>query len=171
MYTCIKPSGCTLLNILQCCQLQLKKTGKRGVGGGAFPGGSVVKNLPANQETLNPQSRKTSHATEKQSPCAESLQLCPTLWPCGHGILQTRMLEWVAMPSSRGSFWTRNRTRISYISCVSSRVLYHQCDLGSPIWPCDWLKSFSGFSSLWIKTRTLHMALPNIIAWPGSYQR
>ena len=43
---------------------------------------------------------------------ATSLQLCPDLWDpidCSlpgssvHGILQARQLEWVAMPSSRGS--------------------------------------------------------------------
>ena len=44
--------------------------------------------------------------------CAKSLQLCPTiciLMECSlpgssvHGILQARILEWVSMPSSRGS--------------------------------------------------------------------
>ena len=44
--------------------------------------------------------------------CAKLIQLCPTLWdamdcnPPGssvHGILQARILEWVAVPSSRGS--------------------------------------------------------------------
>ena len=34
-----------------------------------------------------------------------------------HGILQVRILEWVAMPSSRGSSWSRDRTHVSYISC------------------------------------------------------
>ena len=44
-------------------------------------------------------------------------QLCPTV--CDpmdytvHGILQARILEWVAIPFSRGSFWPRNRTGIS----------------------------------------------------------
>ena len=33
-----------------------------------------------------------------------------------HGILQARILEWVAMLSSRGSSWPRGRTRISYCS-------------------------------------------------------
>ena len=32
-----------------------------------------------------------------------------------HGILQARILEWVAMPSSRGSSWPRDQT---YVSCV-----------------------------------------------------
>ena len=35
-----------------------------------------------------------------------------------HGILQARMLEWGAMPSSRASFWLRDRTCISYVSCT-----------------------------------------------------
>ena len=41
-----------------------------------------------------------------------------------HGILQARILEWVAMPSSRGSFQTRDQTCISYVPCIC-RVLYH----------------------------------------------
>ena len=63
---------------------------------------------------------------------AKLLQLCPTLCdpvdcsPSGsfaHGILQGRILEWVAMPSSRGSAWPRDWTCISYVSC--RWVLYH----------------------------------------------
>ena len=53
---------------------------------------------------------------------AKSLQLCPTLRnpmncsPPGsyvYGILQARILEWVAIPSSRGSSWPRDRTLVS----------------------------------------------------------
>ena len=50
-----------------------------------------------------------------------------------HGVLQARTLEWVAMPSSRGPSRPRDQTYISYISCIGRRVLYHQCNLGSPI--------------------------------------
>ena len=42
-----------------------------------------------------------------------------------HGILQARILEWVAMPSSRGSSRPRDRTHISYVSCIGGQVLYH----------------------------------------------
>ena len=61
----------------------------------------------------------------------ESLQACPTVCdpldcsPLGssvHGILQARMLERVAMPSSRGSSQPWDRT---CISCIGRRVLYH----------------------------------------------
>ena len=39
-----------------------------------------------------------------------------------HGILQARILEWVAMPFSRESSQPRDRTHISYISCTGRRV-------------------------------------------------
>ena len=45
--------------------------------------------------------------------------------PLSRGILQARTLEWVAMPASRGSSQPRDGTRVSYVSCVSRRVLYH----------------------------------------------
>ena len=52
-------------------------------------------------------------------------QACPTLChpmdcsPPGssvHGILQARILEWVAIPFSRGSSWSRDRIQFSYIA-------------------------------------------------------
>ena len=61
---------------------------------------------------------------------AESLQVCLTLCdsmdysPPGssvHGILQGRTLEWVAVPSSRGSSQPRDRTHISFGSCTAGR--------------------------------------------------
>ena len=38
-----------------------------------------------------------------------------------HGILQARILEWVAMPSSRRSFQPRDWTCVSCGSCISGR--------------------------------------------------
>ena len=52
-------------------------------------------------------------------------QLCPTLCdpmdynPQGssvHGISQARILEWVAISSSRGSSWPRDQARVSCIA-------------------------------------------------------
>ena len=71
----------------------------------------------------------------------QSLQLCLTLWDpnnCSslglsvHRILQERILEQVAMPSSRGSSLSRGQTHISWFSCIGRQVLYHKCHLGSP---------------------------------------
>ena len=39
-----------------------------------------------------------------------------------HGILKARILEWVAMPSSRGSCQPRDGTGVS---CIGSQILYH----------------------------------------------
>ena len=59
---------------------------------------------------------------------------CPTLLdpmdcsPPGssvHGILQARVLKWIAMPSSRGSSWPRDLTGVPYVSCIGRQVLYH----------------------------------------------
>ena len=73
--------------------------------------------------------------------CVKSLQSCPTLcnpmdyrWPGSpaHAILQARILEWVAISSSRGSSQPWDRTCISYISYIGRQALYHSCHIGSP---------------------------------------
>ena len=38
-----------------------------------------------------------------------------------HGILQARILKWVAMPSSRGFSWLRDQTHISCGFCIAGR--------------------------------------------------
>ena len=51
-------------------------------------------------------------------------QLCWTLWNCSppgssvHGILQARILEWVAIPFSRGSLKSRDWT---WLFCIAGR--------------------------------------------------
>ena len=65
------------------------------------------------------------------SVCARSLtQSCPTLCDtmvCSlpgsaiHGISQARILEWVAISSSRGSSWPRDWILVSCVSCVAGR--------------------------------------------------
>ena len=42
-----------------------------------------------------------------------------------HGISQARILERVAISSSRGSFWLRGWTCVSGISCFGRQILYH----------------------------------------------
>ena len=46
-----------------------------------------------------------------------------------HGILQARILEWVAMAFSKESFWCKDQTHVSY---VGRQVLHQLCYLGSP---------------------------------------
>jgi len=50
-----------------------------------------------------------------------------------HGILQGRILEWVAIPFSRGSSRPRDRTWVSHIA--GRQRLYHLSHQGSP-WFC-----------------------------------
>ena len=45
--------------------------------------------------------------------------------PLSLGILQVRILEWIAMPSSRGSSQPRDQMLISFVSCIGRKVLYH----------------------------------------------
>ena len=59
-----------------------------------------------------------------------------------HGILQAKILEWVAMPSSRGSFWHKDQTCISRVSCVGRWILYHWYHLGSPREKSRWVGLF-----------------------------
>ena len=55
-------------------------------------------------------------------PQVKVAQSCPTLCDpldyTAHGILQARILEWVAVPFSRGSSQPRNRTQVS---CIAGR--------------------------------------------------
>ena len=53
---------------------------------------------------------------------AKLLQLCLTL--CDPMILQARILEWVAMRFSRGSYRPGDQICVSYFSCIGRRVLY-----------------------------------------------
>ena len=68
-----------------------------------------------------------------------SVRLCDPMdySPAGssvHGLLQARMLEWLAISYSRGSSRPRDWSWISCISCIGRRVLYH----------CAWEASSKG---------------------------
>ena len=87
----------------------------------------IWKSVPTLCICSNPNfSQSLADACER----AKSLQLCPTLCdsmdysPPGfsvHGILQARILEWVAIPFSRGSSQPRAQTHVSCISCIGGR--------------------------------------------------
>ena len=49
-----------------------------------------------------------------------------------HGISQANVLVWVAIFSSRGSFWSRDLIHVSYVSYIIKWILYHWRHLGSP---------------------------------------
>ena len=51
------------------------------------------------------------------------------------GVLQARMLQWVAMPSSRGSSWLRDQTHISYICYIGLLHLLYWQTISLPLAP------------------------------------
>ena len=78
--------------------------------------------------------------------CCLVAQSCRTLWdpmdcsPPGipvHGILQARMLEWVAISFSRGSSSPRDRTGIC---CIGRRILNPRATWEA--WSCGWVVIF-----------------------------
>ena len=90
---------------------------------------------------------------------AQSCQLCPALFdpmdcsPPGfpvHGILQARILEWLAMPSSWQSSWCRDQTHASRVSFITGRVF----TADSPVLCCAWpLSRVWLFATPWIVSR------------------
>ena len=58
-----------------------------------------------------------------------------------HGILQARKLEWVVVPSSRGSSWPRDPTHIFCCSCTAGRFT-------KPPGHCSWGLQFTAWK--WI---------------------
>ena len=70
----------------------------------------------------------------KDLPCAKyCCYLVSKLWPTlvtpwslpgssVPGILQARILEWVAISSSRASSWPRDQTHVSCVSCTADRL-------------------------------------------------
>jgi len=86
--------------------------------------------------------------------CCVIIKLCPTQWPYGlysppgssvHGISQARILEWVAISFSRGSFWPSDWTYIP-ISKLKSFWRVEICDY---TYESHTQKSVSSF--LWIE--------------------
>ena len=72
---------------------------------------------------------------------ANLLQLYLTLWDpmdCGltdssiHGILQARILQWVAIPFSMGSSPPRDQTQVSHVSCIGRHVFLLLLPPGKP---------------------------------------
>ena len=75
---------------------------------------------------------------------------CSVLWPPTrqtplHGVLQLRILEWVAMPFSRGSSWPRGWTWVSCIAggffpvCASRELFFGNVS----VW--FWHQGYGGF--------------------------
>ena len=100
------------------------------------------------------------------------LTFCDPMDYTGHGILQARILEWVAFPFSRGSSWPRNQTRVPALQVNSLPV-----ELSGKPQLCR--HSFLVFFPLWFITgywiwfpvlfkRTLLLIHPVVCKWFAS---
>ena len=77
---------------------------------------------------------------------------CSLLGSSIHGIFQARVLEWVAMPSSRGSSRPRDWTQVSQ----AAGRLYHLS---------HWGLLLAQLYLVWVHTRTPHKVLPSRISY------
>ena len=103
--------------------------------------------------------------------CAKLLQSCPTL--CSpmdrslsgssvHGILQARILEWIAMSSSRGSSWPRDQPASvaslalanDFFTCRATWEACNECQL--LIVACFYIRSSLSGVSLLVSPFSLH---------------
>ena len=71
---------------------------------------------------------------------------CSLLGSSVHVILQARILEWIAISSSRGSSWPRDWTHLSYASCISREILYHWAT-----WEAAWVAHKTVTQTMWLK--------------------
>ena len=96
----------------------------------------------------------------------------------GHGILQARILEWVAISYSKGSSWPRNWTCVSCVSCIAGRFFTHWATREGPFFSnrgeshpyvghC-WGKFLTVSQRLATQKPTAH-ALASSLLFPGSY--
>ena len=81
------------------------------------------------------------------------------------GILQARILEWVAIPFSRESFWPRDQTRVS---CIGRQILYCWAtwEVIFPYLPLWTNQRNICWANEWaIKTGLLNPSIINILSW------
>ena len=93
--------------------------------------------------------------------CAQLyLSLCSPMYsrltgPPVHGISQARILEWVAISSSRVSSHPRDPARVPFILCVDRQIPYH----------CTILKSMKNLDSI-LKSRDIILLTKVHIVFP-----
>ena len=100
-----------MMMLLKCCTQYASKFGKLSsahrTGKGQFSFQSQRKAMPKNVQ---------SKESERSEVAQSFPTLCNPMASSIHGILQAIILEWVAMPFSRGSSWPRDQTQVSHIA-------------------------------------------------------
>ena len=112
------------------------------------PGGLTVHEITKSQMQLTMHTYTSKPFTKSTSKCTLSrIRLCSPLGSSVHGILQARVLEWVAMPSSRGSSRPMDRTRICSPCLLRllhfRRLINHWATGKAPLLPVSALQTYS----------------------------
>ena len=68
------------------------------------------------ESTTEPPGKPQDHQKVKVKVAQSCLTICDPMDYTVHGILQARILEWVAIPFSRGSSQPRDQTQVSRIA-------------------------------------------------------
>ena len=128
-------------------------------------------------EIKSPQNRREGAFLWRMCACVFShsvVSLCNPMGcsppgSCVHGIFQTRILEWVAISSSRGS--SQPRDWIS-VSCIGRQILYHWAPWEAALMERRALKSLSAASGL-MKTPSSWHPRPRFLClwWSAQYTR
>ena len=88
------------------------------------------------------------------------------------GILQTRILEWVALPSSRRSSGPRDQTCVSSVSCIGRRVLTTSATWEAPVFLQIYLNKllacFFSICNMEEGSVTFQLSESNSIQWQSS---
>ena len=115
-----------------------------------------VASIPSKDSTKSPRAPKHVSATQSCPTLCEPMDCSPPGFSV-HGILQTKILEWVATPFSRGSSWPRSPALQA--DSLPSEPLENlplgsgRCQLGHSLQETYMEKIYSGF---WPKTTVSH---------------
>ena len=87
-----------------------------------------------------------------------------------HGLLQVRILEWIAISYSRESSWPRDRTHTSCVPCTDRWLLYHWATSEDSKYHREKQRMFHTADFLWKELLiSSHAKDPNFVCWPHSF--
>ena len=119
---------------------------------------------------------KSQTRLKRLSSSSSSIQLCATPWTIYsppsfsvHGILQGRLLEWVAIPFPRGSSQPRNQTCVFCVLCIDRRILYHCATCEAPVNRISFLSFLSVPDSIKSPTDIVLESLPSETAGKNNW--
>ena len=75
-----------------------------------------------------------------------------------HGIFQTRILEWVTIPNSRGSSQLKDWTHVSCVSCNDRQILFH-CTTWEALLNPKFIDTVHQQSTVWAEDLALLLCL------------